>query len=109
MDATSVDDAALNPPGQAFATVTRPYAGLDCLGEIQIDGEPALVVWPQLGDAVAIDFKNDGHRYALVLSLDTDAPRLSVQPMVGRQISAENEPAVLGAVAAIWAEARVIV
>lgn len=106
MDAPSVDDPALKPPGQAARAAARSSNGLDCLGEIEIGGEPALVVWPQLGDAVALDFKRDGHRYALAAGLDSGAPRLKVEPVIGRQVGADSEPAVLAEVVAIWAERR---
>lgn len=112
MDASvSVDDAALQRPGQTTSTValapqqrrSPTTTSLSCLGTIVVSGEPALVVWPDLGDTVAIDFKVDGHRYALVTGLDTALPRLRVQPMIGRQISSDHESAVLAEVVRIWA------
>lgn len=107
MAAPSVDDPALKPPEQSTVT-SRPSAdsSLDCLDEIEVAGEPALVVWPQLGDAVAVDFKCDGHRYGIVSRLDTGKPKLSPNPLTGRQISEEQQPLVLNAVMTIWAERR---
>lgn len=109
MDGPSVVHAALESPGR-ISTAARPRFGasspLDCLGEIEVGGETALVVWPQLGDAVAVDFKRDGHRYALVTGLSSATPALEVQPLTGRRIDRECESIVLAAVRAIWASHR---
>lgn len=102
MSSPSVDDAALEPPGQSTDTASSPLSGLDRLGEIEVAGEPASVVWPQLGGAVAIDFKRDGYRYALVSGLDSNTPRLSVQAMHGRQVDADGARAALTEVVALW-------
>lgn len=103
MAGPSIDDAALKPPGQTTVTPrSDANSPLDCLGEIDVDGEPALVVWPRLGDAVAVDFKADGHRYGLVSLLDTDLPQLLPNPLTSRQLSEEQQARVLDAVCALW-------
>lgn len=103
MDGPSVDDAALKPPGQTTVTPrSSADSTLDCLGEIEINGERALVVWPQMGDAVAVDFKADGHRYGLVSLLNTDLPQLLPNPLTSRQITEEQQARVLDAVCALW-------
>lgn len=106
----SVNHAALRSPGQTSNTLVGSRFGasspLDCLGEIKVAGELALVVWPQLGDAIAVDFECDGHRYAIVTGLNGDGPELKSQPLAGRPIGPEHEPAVLAAVCDIWARHR---
>ncbi|MDA1358666.1 hypothetical protein O1R50_03475 [Glycomyces luteolus] len=49
------------------------------LGEVTIAARPAAVLWPGRGDAVAIDFLDNGHRYAAAYRLD-GAARLDPQP-----------------------------
>lgn len=85
-------------------SLTEPF--VDILGEVEIAGRPAMVTWPQAGDAVGIDFADPPARFGVVVSLDRD-PRLLVEPEHADLLDVEERLLILEAVGAMWYGSRV--
>jgi hypothetical protein len=84
---------------------TAPGTFLEYLGRVTIASREAVVVWPGCGDAVAVDFSDDGERYAAVFHLDGTA-RLDPQPRFHDLLDRQGQLALLANIITIWSETR---
>lgn len=109
-----VPDVADEPTGTLYYSAAsnpkpsprprNPEGGpvVDILGHVHVGDEQARVVWTSQGDAVALDFTRDSDRYGIVVGLDTDRPRLLVEPRYQEVIGPVAEVVVLNHVMRVW-------
>lgn len=74
----------------------------DVLGHVLIGDEDARIIWTHRGSAVALDFTRDGDRYGIVAGLDTDHPRLLVEPRYADLLGEVAQVVVLNRVMRVW-------
>lgn len=74
---------------------------IERLGQFEIEGNRAIVTWPQLGDGVAIDFPDLRCRFGVVVGLDRD-PMLRVEPSFAGLLDLEGRLCILERVASLW-------
>lgn len=79
----------------------RTATWFECLGEVTVAARPALVLWPGAGDAIAIDFVDNGSRFAAAYRLD-GTPRLDPQPRYDDLLGRNQLDALLALVVEIW-------
>lgn len=71
------------------------------LGEVTIAARPAAVLWPGCGDAVAVDFIDNGRRYAAAYHLD-GAARLDPQPRYEELLDRQQLESLLVNLVGLW-------